>query len=104
MIEVFASHRHSSGSLFRIEGSFLFLFAFRFLHLSLGSSVEVKLGCEIFLDLHFTEVVVVLVLEMVFGEHLYCVQVLLGLHRYDVIVFLLFLINLSIRNIAVQGL
>ena len=43
-------------------------------------SVDVEFGGEVFLELHFSEVVVILVFEMVFGEHFYCGLAFVWLH------------------------
>lgn len=102
MVEVLSSHGHDFRSLLRVEGSLFFTSLL--LSLTLSSSVETEFGCDILFDLHFAEVVVVLVLEVIFGEHFYCVLVLLWLHRNDVVVLLLLLVDLSIRNIAIKGL
>ena len=43
-------------------------------------SVDVEFGGEIFLELHFAEIVLVLVFKMVFWKHLDCRLTLVGLN------------------------
>lgn len=64
--------------------------------------VGVELIRNLLLDLQFLVVVPVLVFEAVFGVDLDGVLILLRLHRDDIVALLLFLVDLFIRDVAVE--
>ena len=74
-----------------------------YISLADGLPVDVHLVGEVPLELHLAEVVVVLVLQVVLGEHLDRRLALVWLHIYYVVILLLFLEHFPVRYEPVQG-
>ena len=91
MVEVLAPHGPGLGVVLE-----------SYISLADGLPVEVHLVGKVPLQLHLAEVVVVLVLEVVLGEHLYRRLAFVRLHVYYVVVFLLLLEHLPVRYEPVQ--